>query len=127
MVLTFARALDDRLARLVRAIDKNVAANKDDRRAGFVVVLQDNNAENKNKVAAFAKKHEVSIPMTLALEGSKGPRAYKLHPDVPITVLAYKGKRVKANVALAAAAPSDAEAQAKEVAEVIAAADKALK
>jgi len=114
------------LTRLVKAIDKNVAANKADRRTGFVVLLDDNNAENGEKVAAFAKKHSLSLPLTLALEGHKGPKAYNIHPDAPITVLVYKGKKVRANSVLAAPAPTDDQAQAKEVAAIIAAADKAL-
>jgi len=111
---------------LARAIDKNVADHKGDKRAGFIVLLIDNDAGNREKVAAFAKEHAISIPMTIALEGSRGPRAYRLHADVPITVLAYERKTVKANFALVAAAPSDEAAQAKEVADILAAADKAL-
>jgi len=122
--LVFARALDGRLASLVRAIDKSVADNADDKRTGFVVLLDDNTAENQEKVAAFAKQHEVAIPMTIAPEGAKGPGAYKINPEVPVTVLAYKGKKVKANFALPA--PGDEEAQAKEAADLIAAADKAF-
>jgi len=84
MFLVFARALDDRLASLAKAIETNVAANKGDRRSAFFVLLIDNNAENQEKVAAFADKRGVTLPMTIALEGSKGPGAYKLNPDDPL-------------------------------------------
>ena len=114
------------MARLAKAIDKNVAERKAEDRRGFVVLLDDNSAENREKVAAFARKHSISLPLTIAPEGPKGPRAYKIHPDAPITVLIYKGKRVRANSVLAAPAPTDEQAQAKEVAAILAAADKAL-
>ncbi len=124
MFLVFARALDDRLASLAKAIETNVAENKGDKRSAFFVLLTDNNAENQKQVAAFAEKRGATLPMTIALDGSKGPGAYKLNPDVPLTVLLYKGKKVKANFALPAA--SDDEAQAKEAAAIVAAAGEAF-
>ncbi len=101
-----------------------MADNKGDKRTGFIVLLADNNSDNQAKAAAFAKQHQIVLPLTIAADGSKGPGSYKLNPDVPVTALLYKGKKVKANFALAA--PGDKEAQAKEVADLIAAADKAF-
>lgn len=126
MFLVFTRALDDRLARVARAIDKDVA-EATDKRTGFIVLLADNNPDNQAKVAAFAKQHQIALPMTIATEGSKGPQAYKLNPEVPITALLYKGKKVGANLALAGTAPADEAAQSKEAAGVVAAAEQAFK
>ncbi len=112
------------MARLAKAIDKFVADNKEKRAASFVVILDDNNAANQEKVAEFAKKNELAVPLTIALEGAKGPGAYNLNPEVPITVLASRKNRVVANFALAASA--DEEAQKKEAAEILAAAAKML-
>jgi len=120
----FTRATDERLTGLVKAIDAFVSENKSQRMTGFVVLLAENNGENKAKLVALAKTHDISIPLTLAVEGAKGPGAYKLHPDVPVTVLAAKSKKVEANFALAAAA--DADAQKKEAADILAAAKKLL-
>lgn len=109
---------------LVKAIDKFVAANKEKRAAAYVVVLAENNEANQAQLAELAKKEGLSVPLTLALEGAQGPKSYKLHPEVPITVLVAKKNRVQANFALAAAA--DEEAQKREISGILAAAAKVL-
>ncbi len=109
---------------MVKAVDKFVADNKEKRAAGVVVVLDENNAANQAKVAEFAKKNDVAVPMTIAVDGAKGPAAYKLNAEVPITVLVAKKNKVQANFALAASA--DEEAQKKEAADILAAAAKMI-
>jgi len=113
------------LTGLVKAIDKFVAENRDKRAAGYVVLLDENNAANQAKLAELAKKQGLSVPLTIALEGAKGPGRYKLNPDVPITVLVAKRKRVLANFALPATA--DEEARKKESDAILAAAAKVLR
>ena len=48
-----------------------VADNKSQRMTGFVVLLAENNGANKAKLVSLAKTHDISIPLTLALEGAK--------------------------------------------------------
>ena len=124
--MVFTRAVDDRLTSLVKAIDKNVAENKGDNRTAFVVLLDENSDGNRKKLAELAKANSISVPLTIAADGAKGPGAYKLNPDVPITVLVSKRNSVKANFALTDPAPKDDAAKAKEVADILAAADKAF-
>jgi len=112
------------LARLAKATDKFVADNKEKRAAAYVVLLDDNTEANQAKLAEFAKKYDLAVPLTIALEGAKGPDAYKLNPGVPITVLVVKKNKVQANFALAASA--DDAAQKKEIDDILAAAAKAL-
>lgn len=112
------------MAGLAKAIDKFVAENKEKRAASFIVLLDENTEANREKLAEFAKKHELATPLTIALEGAKGPGAYKLNAEVPITVLVSKKNKVQANFALAASA--DEEARKKEVADILAAAAKML-
>jgi len=94
--------------------------------AGVVVLLDENNEANQAKVAEFAKKHDIATPLTIAVDGAKGPNGYKLNDAVPLTVLAARKNKVEANFALAAPAPSDEEAQKKEVSDILAATEKML-
>jgi len=109
---------------VVKAADKFVADNKEKRMVGVVVVLGENNDTNQAKLAEFAKEEGIAVPLTIALDGAKGPAAYKLNTEVPITVLVTRKNKVEANFALAAKA--DEEAQKKEVADILAAAAKVL-
>jgi len=112
------------LASLAKAIDKFVADNKEKGAASFVVLLDENNEGSQAKLTEVAKKNGLTIPLTIAGDGAKGPGAYKLNPDVPITVLVSRKNKVQANFALAASAGEDA--QKKEVADILAAAAKVL-
>ena len=114
------------MARVAKAIDKFVAEHKNDRMAGFVTFLAKDNKENRDKLKGLAKKHGISIPLTISID-PKGPRRYKLNEAVPITILVSKRDKVKANFVLAGPAPSGAKAQAKEVEDILAAARKMLK
>jgi len=114
------------LTRLVKEVDKFVEDHKSDRMAGYVVLLAKNDEENHKKLADFADAQGISLPLTIALEGADGPGAYKLNPDVPITVLVSKRNKVEANVVLTAPEPKDPEAQKAEVAPIIAAAEKLI-
>jgi len=111
---------------LAKAIDKFVADNKSKRMAALTVLLAENNKANQQKLRELAEQNKISIPLTMSLQGSKGPGAYKLNPDVPLTVLVSRRNRVKANFALADPAPKDEKAQKAEIDPIIAAAQKML-
>ena len=114
------------MARLVKDVDKYVADHTKERMGAYVVMLEENSEANQQKLAEFAKTNGVSIPLTIALEGSKGPSAYQINADIPITVLLSKRNKVEANVAFPADAPKEADAQKQEVAQVLATADKLI-
>jgi hypothetical protein len=112
------------LTGLVKATDKFAADNKEKRMAGVVVLLAENSEANQAKLAELDKKEGLNVPLTVAVDGAKGPGVYKLNADVPITVLVVRKNKVQANFALAATA--DEEAQKKEISEVLAAAAKMI-
>ena len=114
------------MTRLVKEVDKFVEDHKPDRMAGYVVLLAKNDEENRKKLADFAEAKSISLPLTIAVDGPKGPAAYKLNSDVPITVLVSKRNKVEANLVLPAPEPKDPETQKAEVAQVIAAAEKLI-
>ncbi len=111
--------MDGRLARLAKAIDKFVAANKAKQMAAFVVLLGENSEENRAKLADLAKAEGLAIPLTLALEGAKGPADYKLNPEAALTVLLSRRDMVLANFALANPPPKDEAGQKGEVSRIL--------
>jgi len=111
--------VDARLTSLVKAIDSFVAAKKSQRVVGFVVLLADDTAASRQALADLAKANGIAMPLTLALEGAKGPAAYKIHPKASITVLASRAGIVRANFALGEPPPGDAAAQEKETARIL--------
>ena len=65
-----------------------------------MVLLQEDSKETRAKLEALAKKHKLTIPLTINAKGKEGPRGFKLNDKVKHTVLVYKGKKVAANFAL---------------------------
>ena len=101
--MVFARKTDDALASLVKQIDKLVAANQDKKMASFVNILGEDADKLKQITAAFAKQHEITnVALVVPRDNENGPKSYKINPKAEITVLIYKGMKVKANHALAA-------------------------
>ena len=101
--MVFARKTDDALASLVKQIDKLVAANQDKKMASFVNLLGEDADKLKTNAAAFAKKHEITnVALVVPGDNENGPKSFKINPKAEVTVLIYKGFRVKANHALKA-------------------------
>jgi len=120
------RSTDGRLASLAKAIDTFVADNKDKNMRGFVVLLDSNDEANQKKLQEIAEAQKIAIPLTIALDGSKGPGSYKLHEKADVTALVTQSKKVTANFVLVNPAPADAEGQQAEVAPILEAAKKVL-
>jgi alkanesulfonate monooxygenase SsuD/methylene tetrahydromethanopterin reductase-like flavin-dependent oxidoreductase (luciferase family) len=118
--------VDGRLTRLVKAIDRFVAANRARQMAGFVVLLGENDEEARAKLAELAKSEGIALPLTIALEGPKGPVDYRLDPAAPITVLLSRRDVVMANFALADPPPKDEAALKAECDRILTRAAKVL-
>ena len=93
--------MTDDLTGLVKQIDAAVKAHEDQKLAAFVVVLTDDADKTEEQLKALAKDaHITKTPLTL-LEGTAGPPKYKIAKDAEVTVLLWKGQKVKANHAFA--------------------------
>ena len=65
--------------------------------AAFVVFLTDDPDAMETKLVAFAKKHKIkNIPLTI-VEGKAGPPKYKVAKDAEVTVMMWKGLKVRSN------------------------------
>lgn len=96
MVCVFARKTSEPLASLVKKIDEKIGENN--RLKAFVVVLTERTdktaaAELKKLAGDAGIKH---VPLTLH-QDPVGPADYEIAKDADITVLMWKGTKVKAN------------------------------
>ncbi|HEV3165831.1 MAG TPA: hypothetical protein VGZ22_17515 [Isosphaeraceae bacterium] len=95
MVCVFARKTSEPLTSLVKQIDEKIGENG--QLKSFVVVLTskgDKTADDLKKLAKDASiKH---VPLTM-LQDPAGPPDYELAKDADITVLMWKGHKVKVN------------------------------
>ena len=110
VVLIFARELNEGLTSLVKKVDAFVKENQGQKNmAAFVVFLEEDKTKLEPKLKELAEQEQLSIPLTIAIDGVQGPKSYKLHPDVKTTVLVYKEKKVQANFALQKVEKEDVE------------------
>ena len=97
MVAIFTRAITDDLTSLVKEIDAAVKSHEDKKMAAFTVVLTDDADKTEEQLKALAKDAKVEkVPLTL-MEGAAGPPKYKIAKDAEVTVLLWKGQKVKVN------------------------------
>lgn len=115
------------MTEVVKAVDKFVVAHQKERMAGFVVLLAKSSEENLGKLRALAKANSLTIPTGIAFEGAAGPRSYKLNPKVPLLVLAANRDTCKGNFPFGDADPEDTDALAKQIEQILTAAQEMLK
>lgn len=96
VVTIFAKEMTDEVAALTKELDGVVAKNRDQKMAGFVVLLSDKSdaAAASLKKAAEANKIE-QLPLTISSDGAAGPKGYKLNPKADVTVMMWVEGKVK--------------------------------
>lgn len=107
------------LTSLVKSVDNQVKQRQDKKLRAVVVVLAKDRAAAEARLKALAEREKIEIPLTVALDGPSGPKAYKLNPKAEATVLVYRNKKVVANFAY----PKFRKANTQEI---LKAADKML-
>jgi hypothetical protein len=98
--VVFTRTLDGPFPGAVKAIDTLVQENQAKKLTGFVVLLGANSDANRAKLTALAKEHKLTIPLTIAADGAKGPSNYKLGGDFDTLVLVANQNKVLDTVSL---------------------------
>jgi hypothetical protein len=103
MVMVFSRKADDKLAKLVAALDKTVTDKADTKLAAFVSLIGDDAAELKAAAQKFEKTHKAGkIALVVPEDQPNGPEGYKISKDADVTVIIAKEGKVAANHAIAA-------------------------
>ena len=95
VALVFARSTSKSVAELVKKLDATVAKAGQEKMGAAVIFLssEDNIKDSVSNMQKDAGVKNVS----LAVDGPKGPEAYKVSKDADVTVILYNKKKVVAN------------------------------
>ncbi len=97
VVNVFTRTLSDDFGTLVKQLDNTVSKNADSAKMkGFVVLLTDDPDAAEKDLKAFAKKHDIKMPLTY-FDGVAGPKSYKIAKEAEVTVNMWRGLKSRAN------------------------------
>jgi len=100
VVSIFAKEMSDEVVQLSKEIDNVVAKHRDEKMAGFVVLMSDNPEKAAPVLTEVAAKHKISqLPLT-TFDGIKGPPAYKINEKADVTVMMWVEGKVKVSQGL---------------------------
>ena len=100
VVSIFAKEMSDEVVQLSKEMDKVVAKHRDEKMAGFVVLMSDNPAKAAPALVEVAEKNKISqLPLT-TFDGIKGPPAYKINEKADVTVMMWVEGKVKVSQGL---------------------------
>ena len=95
VVSIFAKEMSDEVAQLSKELDKVIAKNRDQKMAGFVVLMTDDPAKAAPALTAAAEKHKIEqMPLT-TYKGIAGPKGYKINSKADVTVMMWVEGKVK--------------------------------
>jgi hypothetical protein len=97
VAMVFAREASEDLGKLLKKIDSCVEKNSDCKMGSFVVFCSDDEGLEA-KAKKLAKDHDLKN-VVLSIDNPAGPDGYKVNKDAEITVILYKDRNVKANMA----------------------------
>ena len=94
VVSIFAKEMNDEVAALAKELDGVVAHHRDERMAGFVVVMSDKAEAARPALLEAAKKNKIEqLPLT-TFDGMEGPEGYKINPKADVTVMMWVDGKV---------------------------------
>ena len=98
VVTIFAKEMTDEVAALAKELDGIVAKNRDQKMAGFVVLLTDDPAKAATSLTKTAEKMKIQqLPLTISVDGISGPKGYKINEKADVTVMMWVEGTVKVN------------------------------
>lgn len=95
VALVFSRNTGKPVAELIKKLDATVAKAGQEKMGAAVIFLS--SEDNIKETVASMQKEVGNKNVSLAVDGPKGPEAYKVSPDADVTVIIYKNKKVLAN------------------------------
>ena len=97
VVSIFAKEMTDEVAALTKEVDQVVGKNRDQKMAGFVVVMTTDAAKTKPALEEVAKKHSIEqVPLT-TFDGTNGPEGYNINTKADVTVMMWVDGKVTAS------------------------------
>lgn len=95
VVTIFAKEMTDEVAALTKELDAVVAKNRDQKMAGFVVILASDQAKAATTLEKVAKDKKIEqLPLT-TFKGTAGPKGYKINDKADVTVMFWVEGTVK--------------------------------
>lgn len=95
VVTIFAKEMTDEVAALTKELDGVVAKNRDQKMAGFVVLLTNEPEKAAPGLTKTAEKMKIEqLPMT-TYKGTEGPKGYKINEKADVTVMMWVEGTVK--------------------------------
>jgi hypothetical protein len=108
VVMVFARSADEKFAKFLKKLEEELEEHADEKLTAFVNMVGTDSESLKKEAAEFAEKHGINrIAFVIPEDAENGPPEFKIAPDADVTVVCYKGGKVKANHALAKGGLSD--------------------
>ena len=105
------------MAGLVKKLDAEVAKAGKGKLLAAVVFLSDDD-DMKNKIEKFKQANDIKN-VSLALDGSKGPEAYKIAKEANVTAVLYTRKKVQVNHAFEKFAANDVETVVNDLSKIL--------
>ncbi len=103
VISVFTKEMSEEVAQLSKELDNVVAKNRDQKMAGFVVLMSDEPEKAESSLTAAAAKHKISqMPMT-TFSGMKGPDGYKINSKADVTVMMWVEGKIKVSQGLSKA------------------------
>lgn len=95
VVSVFAKEMTDEVVQLSKELDNVVAKNRDQKMAGFVVLMSDSPEKAASKLTEVAEKNKIEqMPLT-TFNGINGPEGYKINSKADVTVMMWVQGKVK--------------------------------
>lgn len=95
VVTVFAKEMTEEVAALTKELDGVVAKNRDQKMAGFVVLLSNDPEKAAPSLAKTAEKMKIEqLPLT-TFNGTAGPKGYKINEKANVTVMMWVDGTVK--------------------------------
>jgi len=98
VVMVFARTADEKLAKLLKKVEEEVAEHEDKKMISFVNMIGSDAESLKKASADFVAKHDLKkIAFVVPDDAQHGPPDFKIAPDADVTVICYREGKVQAN------------------------------
>jgi len=99
VVTIFAKEMTEEVAALTKELDGVVAKNRDQKMAGFVVLMAEDPSKAAPSLAKTAEKMKIEqLPLT-TFKGTEGPKGYKINNKADVTVMMWVEGTVKVSEA----------------------------
>ena len=115
VVMVFARTADPKLAKLLKKIEEEVEEHQSEKLTSFVNMIGGDADSLKKAAAEFVKTNDLKrIAFVVPDDAKNGPEDFKISSDADLTVVCYKGGKVKTNHAFSKGQLDDATIDAVE-------------